>query len=74
MLQFRVRFLKCVPDATGHDHRICQRTVDVKAADEQAAAHEAKRLFCTLEQIGHWTFRADAAEIEPLQAGKRRAA
>jgi hypothetical protein len=74
MLQFRVRFLKCVPDATGHDHRICQRSVDVKAVDEQTARREAKRLFCSLERIGHWSFRADAAEVELLQMGKRRAA
>jgi hypothetical protein len=74
MLRFRVRFLKCVPDATGHDHRICQRMVDVKAADEHAAAGEAKRLFCSLERIGHWSFRADAVEVEALQAGRRRAA
>jgi len=74
MLRFRVRFLKCVPDATGHDHSICQRIVDVKAADEGGAAGEAKRLFCSLEGIGHWSFRADAVEIELIQTGRRRAA
>jgi hypothetical protein len=74
MLQFRVRFIKCVPDATGHDHRICQRIVEVKAADEDVAAGEAKCLFCSLEGIGHWSFRADALEVELLQAGRRRAA
>jgi hypothetical protein len=74
MLQFRVRFLKNVSDATGHSHRICQRTVDVKAGDEHVAAGQAKLLFCSLERIGDWSFRADALEVEPLEAAKRRAA
>jgi hypothetical protein len=66
MQRFRVKFLKNISDATGHEHKMCQREFDVDAESEAAAVEQAKALFSPAEQSGEWSLRADAIEVEPI--------
>jgi 1,2-phenylacetyl-CoA epoxidase PaaB subunit len=78
MSRYEVRFIKNISDATGHDHRVCQRVVGVEAGDAGSAISKAQDLFCRLERVGSWTVHADAFELDCLPAapagqGLRRA-
>jgi hypothetical protein len=66
MPHFRVKFLKNIPDATGHEHKMCQREFDIEADTEAAAVEEAKAMFSTAEHSGEWSLRADSIEVETL--------
>lgn len=66
MQRFRVKFLKKVHDATGHEHKICQREFEVDAESEAAAIEKAKTLFSSAEHSGEWSLRADAIEVEAI--------
>jgi hypothetical protein len=66
MPHFRVKFLKNVSDATGHEHKMCQREIDVEAETEAAAIEEAKTRFSSAEHSGEWSLRADAIEVEAI--------
>ena len=80
MAQFRVKFLKTVCGDTGHEVEICQRVLDVEAANEEAAVEMAKPRFSRLENIDNWSLHADRVQVEnaqpsapkPLRAGKSR--
>ncbi len=63
---FRVRFLKRVCDATGHEALICQRWFDVHAECEAGAVDDAQGQFRQLERIPDWRLRADRVEAEAL--------
>lgn len=65
MTPFRVSFFNVIPDSTGHDHRCCQRIVDIPAAaDADDAEERAKREFERLEGVHHWRIHASALECE----------
>jgi hypothetical protein len=66
MQRFRVKFLKKIADATGHEHKMCQREFDVEAESETAAIEQAKSLFSSAEHSSDWSLRADAIEVEAL--------
>ena len=66
MQRFRVKFFKKVADATGHEHKMCQREFDVEAQSEGDAIDEAKSLFSTAEDGGDWNLRADVIEVEVI--------
>jgi len=66
MQRFRVKFLKKVPDATGHEHKMCQREFEVDAENEADAIQKAKTLFSSAEHSGDWSLRADAIEVEAI--------
>lgn len=66
MPQFRVKFLKNISDATGHEHKMCQQEIDVEAETESAAVEEAKARFSSGEQSGEWSLRADVIEVEAI--------
>ena len=72
MSRYEVRFIKNISDATGHDHRVCQRVIGVEAGDADSAVVKAKDLFCRLERVGRWTIRADAFELDCLQGAPAR--
>ena len=72
MSRYEVRFIKNISDATGHDHRVCQRVVGVEAGDADSAVVKAKDLFCRLERVGSWTSHADAFELDCLSAATPR--
>lgn len=63
---FRVRFLKRVSDATGHETLICQRWFDVDAECEAGAVDEAQGRFRQAERTRDWRLRADHVEAEAL--------
>lgn len=66
MQRFRVKFLKKVADATGHEHNMCQREFEFEAESETAAIEQAKSLFSSAEHSDDWNLRADAIEVEAI--------
>jgi hypothetical protein len=66
MQRFRVKFVKNIADATGHEHKMCQREFDIDADTEAAAIEQAKELFSTAEHSGDWSLRADTIEVEAI--------
>jgi hypothetical protein len=83
MPRFRVTFRKVVYGNTGHAYDICQRIVEVKARDSEAAQVTAIRSFCDLENVTNWLHHADRMEVAVLartahrsirDVGDRRAA
>ncbi len=64
--RFHVRFLKTVYGDTGHACEICQREIDLSAADPASARDAAARRFCDLEHIGDWSHHADRIEITEI--------
>lgn len=66
MRAFRIKFLKRVYDATGHESIICQRVFEVTARDEDEAIDRAKTRFTDAESASAWWLRADRIEAEPL--------
>ncbi|MCC5979062.1 MAG: hypothetical protein JJU21_13450 [Salinarimonas sp.] len=69
---FRVRFLKRVCDATGHETMICQRSFEVQAEAEDQAFDKAEKLFSAAERATNWRLRADSVETETLEAAADR--
>lgn len=70
---FRVRFLKRVCDATGHEALICQRWFDVHAECENEAFEQATHRFGEAEGSVDWRLRADRVETEALETSGDRA-
>ena len=66
MQRYRVKFFKKVADATGHEHKMCQREFDIEAESEAAAVEEGKALFSTAEHSSEWSLRADSIEVETI--------
>lgn len=66
MALYRVRFIKTVSDATGHEHRMCQREFDIEAETREDAIEEAKDRFSSAEQSSHWSLRADTIEAQEI--------
>ncbi len=63
---FRVKFLKRVCDATGHETNICQRVFEIHARDRDEAVGHAKTRFRDVEATAQWWLRADRIETEPV--------
>ncbi len=66
MPKYCVKFLKNIPDATGHEHPMCQREFEVEAESEADAMAQAKALFSTAEKSGDWSLRADKIEVDVI--------
>lgn len=67
MPSYRVCFFNDLPDPTGHEHHVCQRTVEVlHVADEQQAIEYAIAEFERLEHICPWHLHARTIECEVL--------
>lgn len=64
MAVYTVDFTKVVTDSTGHDHRIRQRRLEVRADDADEAHEKAARRFCEKERVRHWTNHADDMEVK----------
>ena len=63
MPRYCVTFLKTVCNDRGDERRICQRTLEVESAGEDAAIKLAKQLFCFREKISDWSLRSDSYEV-----------
>jgi hypothetical protein len=61
---YRIRFMKTLADDTGHERQVCQRAVQVEADSGEGALNPAQALFCELEGIAHWSYRADVCDLE----------
>ena len=61
---YLVSFFKTVITSYGNDHEICQRTVEVTAADEDEALQQAKDELCRAERLVDWSQHADRYELE----------
>lgn len=66
--RYVVTFYKTVSDAYGHDREICQRTLEVVAADPEAALEEGAAELCRLDRLSDWSQHADRYEIEDTGA------
>ena len=63
MTRYVVRFMKDVLGENGHEVEICQRSVEVDAADKLNAANLAKVRFCEGECVKEWSLHADRVHV-----------
>ena len=55
MARYVVRFMKDVLGENGHEAEICQRSIEVDAADKLHASDLAKVRFCKSECVKEWS-------------------
>jgi hypothetical protein len=63
MARYIARFMKDVLGENGHEAEICQRSIEVEAANETRAADAAKVRFCETENVTDWILHADRVQI-----------
>jgi hypothetical protein len=63
MARYIARFMKDVLGENGHEAEICQRSIEVEAANEAHAADAAKVRFCETENVKDWILHADRVQI-----------
>src|SRR4051794_39675246 len=69
MSTYRVMFFKTLTNSYGRPFDVCQRTIDVHAAENpDRAVEEAKRRFEGYEDIAKWFLHADYVEVDALSA------
>jgi hypothetical protein len=55
--------MKVVLGENGHEAEICQRSMEVDAADKLHASDLAKVSFCESERVKDWSLHADRVHI-----------
>jgi hypothetical protein len=63
MARYVARFLKRVLGDNGCETEICQRSLDVEAANRTRAAEVAKLKFCESENVEDWQLHADRVQV-----------
>jgi hypothetical protein len=63
MARYVARFLKNVLGDNGCEAEICQRSLEVEAANQAHAAEVAKLRFCQTENVKDWLLHADRVQI-----------
>ena len=63
MARYVARFMKNVLGDNGCEAEICQRALEVEAADQGQAAEVAKLKFCETENVRNWVHHADRVQI-----------
>ncbi len=63
MARYIVRFMKDVLGENGHEAEICQRSMEVDAADKLCASDLAKVRFCESECVKEWSLHADRVQV-----------
>ena len=63
MARYVARFLKNVLADNGCEAEICQRLLEVEAANKAHAAEVAKLRFCETENVKDWLLHADRVQI-----------
>ena len=63
MARYVVRFMKVVLGENGHETEICQRLMEVDAADKLHASDLAKVRFCEGECVKDWSLHADRFHV-----------
>jgi hypothetical protein len=65
MSVYIVKFMKDVLGEYGRQSEICQRTLEVDAADEDEARERAMAKFCEEKALHHWSLHADRIHVQP---------
>jgi hypothetical protein len=63
MARYVARFLKNVLGDNGCEAEICQRSLDIEAANQAQATEVAKLRFCETENVKDWLLHADRVQI-----------
>jgi hypothetical protein len=63
MARYVARFLKNVLGDNGYEAEICQRSLEVEAANQAHAAELAKLRFCETENVKNWLLHADRVQV-----------
>ena len=63
MARYIVQFMKDVLGENGHEPEICQRSMEVDAADKLNASDLAKVRFCETESVTEWSLHADRVHV-----------
>jgi hypothetical protein len=64
MPRYVIHFMKNVLGENGREAEICQRTLEIDASSEGQAADLAKKRFCELQALRHWSLHADRIQIQ----------
>jgi hypothetical protein len=64
--RFHVRFLKELPNSTGHRVVACQASFMIEAATQGLAVEVAKQRLCATRRISDWRISADRFEVDSL--------
>lgn len=67
MARYIARFMKDVLGENGHEKEICQRSLEIEAANKARAADAAKIKFCEAESVRDWSLHADRVQITEPQ-------
>jgi hypothetical protein len=63
MARYIVQFMKDVLGENGHEAEICQRSIEIDAADKLHASDLAKVRFCETERLKEWSLHADRIHV-----------
>jgi hypothetical protein len=63
MARYSVQFMKDVLGENGHEAEICQRSIEIDAADKLHASDLAKVRFCETERLKEWSLHADRVHV-----------
>jgi len=55
--------MKDVLGSNGHENEICQRSLEVEAANQANALELAKLKFCECENVKNWLLHADRVHV-----------
>lgn len=64
MSRYVVRFMKDVLGENGRQTEICQRSLEIDAANEGQATELAKKKFCETEALCEWSLHADRIHVK----------
>ena len=65
MAVYVVKFMKNVLGEYGRQSEICQKTLEIDAADEDEARELAKVKFCEGQALRDWSLHADRIQVKP---------
>jgi uncharacterized protein YjiS (DUF1127 family) len=71
MARYIARFMKNVLGENGYETEICQRSLEIEAANKARAADAAKIKFCEAESVRDWSLHADRVQITETEAEER---
>ncbi|THD51775.1 MAG: hypothetical protein E8A46_14880 [Bradyrhizobium sp.] len=63
MARYIVQFMKDVLGENGHEAEVCQRSIEIDAADKLHASDLAKVRFCETERLKEWSLHADRVHV-----------
>jgi hypothetical protein len=67
MTRYIARFMKDVLGENGCEAEICQRALEIEAANQSHAADVAKLKFCETENVRDWSLPADRVQISETE-------